>query len=368
MGDNYYPHQVGGHGLLRRSGSTPDRLFKPLDLKEFAMYQAVSCATTPADVRALSRFMPQYYGAFKIAKPEPEPAQKGEGETGKEVTEVQHAVAKGHRARMKQVDPLPHLQAGIDGSCSCGMRHNTGGDHGITQSWLEMYNSMRYDFPNTSCNDITGLYTCLEDVNARFIQPCVLDVKIGTRHYDDDATPEKRARHMEKSRQSTTAQYGLRLCGMRTYDAVKNEVQTVGKLSQNKLEPHAVPAHLRAFFSNGRELRTDAISEVLQRCEELRAAMAAQRTLSFYSSSVLIVYEGDEIASRELAGAAGSSRGVAGLWLIDFAHTQPRVLPENDDGYVFGLTNLSTFLRELLASRDQPSSPDPVQTLAAVAP
>lgn len=45
--------------------------------------------------------------------------------------------------------------------------------------------------------------------------PCILDIKIGKRLYDDDATPEKKARMLLKSQNSTSSVLGFRICGMR---------------------------------------------------------------------------------------------------------------------------------------------------------
>ena len=53
----------------------------------------------------------------------------------------------------------------------------------------------------------------LENVAVNFSKPNIIDIKLGTILYDEDATPEKRAHMDEVARATTSAEAGLRLTG-----------------------------------------------------------------------------------------------------------------------------------------------------------
>lgn len=151
------------------------------------------------------------------------------------------------------------------------------------------------------------------------------------------------------------------------------------------------------FFHDGRRLRRELLSPVLRRLQEMQAVLEACESYRFYSSSLLIIYDGDPPCSRRstedrlsdeegeeeeeeeeqgaygfphnAGGASGSSscgassgansgsgnsRPVVDVRMIDFAHTTCRHYGEDsvvhegqDTGYIFGLQNLITFISQL---------------------
>lgn len=53
----------------------------------------------------------------------------------------------------------------------------------------------------------------LENLTHRFQRPNVLDIKLGTQLYDEDASDEKKERMQRASEASTSATTGIRLTG-----------------------------------------------------------------------------------------------------------------------------------------------------------
>jgi 1D-myo-inositol-tetrakisphosphate 5-kinase/inositol-polyphosphate multikinase len=55
----------------------------------------------------------------------------------------------------------------------------------------------------------------LEDLTFGLKTPCIMDIKIGSRLYDVDASPRKIERRVRKSETTTSGALGFRLCGLK---------------------------------------------------------------------------------------------------------------------------------------------------------
>ncbi|PYH37989.1 inositol polyphosphate multikinase [Aspergillus neoniger CBS 115656] len=171
----------------------------------------------------------------------------------------------------------------------------------------------------------TGISIVLENVASGFKRPNVLDVKLGARLWADDAPPQKRAKLDAVSQETTSSKLGFRIAGMKVWTGVSGESD-----EGSKTDPYATKyegsegargeviekdGYKRYDKWYGRSLTEDTVVEGFQKFlagakagAVDRSQLVAQRLADelkkvqhvleseesrMYSSSVLIVYEGD---------------------------------------------------------------------------
>lgn len=88
----------------------------------------------------------------------------------------------------------------------------------------------------------------LENLSYTFSKPNVLDVKLGTVLYDEDASPEKRARMEQVARETTTAETGVRLTGFQVYDLTSDKPVVTPKSYGKSIKAADLPEGITRFF------------------------------------------------------------------------------------------------------------------------
>eukprot|EP01096_Ripella_sp_DP13-Kostka_P005036 TRINITY_DN176_c0_g1_i13.p1 TRINITY_DN176_c0_g1~~TRINITY_DN176_c0_g1_i13.p1 ORF type:complete len:403 (-),score=169.14 TRINITY_DN176_c0_g1_i13:1239-2447(-) len=201
----------------------------------------------------------------------------------------------------------------------------------------------------------TTRFMVMKDLTSNFERPCIMDVKLGTRAYGDDATESKMLSQSWKSNTTTSGSTGLRVCGVQVFQSESNDYFYFHKYEGRLVVPDDLKSVFGRFFTDGDNLRVNVIAQFITKLKELRRVIMDEPQFRFYATSLLLIYEG---AQSSMAPAPTPV-----LKMIDFANTFP-ALPsgENDDGYLFGLNNFIAILEQILLD-SPPSSPSEAQHL-----
>ena len=229
----------------------------------------------------------------------------------------------------------------------------------------------------------TSDYLVLENLTMGYKKPCVLDLKMGTRMYGDFATEAKRQSQRTKTRKTTSAKLGVRFCGSQRFSVSKNNFEKLDKYVGRKATETEFRDLLENFFNNNGFLRTDIISHVIDKVRDMRKSLLDLNQFRFYSSSLLIIYEGRQFSSFDDCENSGSfesedsmdcdsfnatmqsrKTSLAKIKIIDFANaTMPGVFEYDsihegpDGGFLLGLENLQEILESLVEDEPQTRKP-----------
>lgn len=181
-------------------------------------------------------------------------------------------------------------------------------------------------------------YIRLENVLQRFENPSVCDLKMGTSTCDHLATEEKRIR--ERNKYPQMEEIGFRYTGGKIWNSEKNDFDRIDRDWSFSLGPSDYPEAMKKLFPTAREqkLAPFLVEQLEDLLETLTVTTPKWRC---FSSSLLIVYESDN-------GREEFTKDDIGVWAIDFAHAY-EITEEGgmDDGYIFGLRNLISYLKAL---------------------
>ncbi|GER29554.1 inositol polyphosphate kinase 2 alpha [Striga asiatica] len=195
----------------------------------------------------------------------------------------------------------------------------------------------------------------LQDLTFGWVDPSVMDIKIGSRTWAHQAPEDYIKKCLKKDRESTSVSLGFRLSGLQAFGSKETGFWKPGKLEVKSLSVDDVRLYLKrcvssdvfgskpdcAFASVVYGGSTGILSQLL----ELKAWFEDQTIYHFYACSILIMFQKEEdVLNGKIPRAE--------VKLVDFAHVfeGKGVIDHN---FLGGLCSLIKFISEILTTPEE---------------
>ncbi|KAF0979850.1 hypothetical protein FDP41_001003 [Naegleria fowleri] len=218
---------------------------------------------------------------------------------------------------------------------------------------LEPYLPKYYGVQTVQEND--QQFLVLEDLTAPFINPSLLDIRMGRRVYGDDASPEKIKMFDEKY--IYQKELGFSFSGMKVYNTTPNfaSINTNPDITHKdgkykvynrywgrncKPGEESVKALEDFFFDtsydNAEQVGLKSMTSMLSQLRHLEELFKTHQLIyRVYSSSLFLVFDDNKAIVR----------------MIDFAHVHENKEPCVDENYLYGLSMLIYYFEQVLKRR-----------------
>ncbi|KAL7072258.1 hypothetical protein ACQ4LE_008819 [Meloidogyne hapla] len=369
-----FPHQVGGHfGILSISG----HVCKLLNQREYEFYLQMDPRFKPFTAKFCGRIKVQCNNnnTSLIAKTASSEEERALVSMSTEtlvdchpqliqmpMTTTMLSTSKFSGTESSFKEELTSIKS-FDKSCSSSSNSSSSMSFRLKSGKVETEKSIGNQWAGQCQSKVVQrllkgtdkYFIVLEDLVAQYSKPCVIDLKMGTRQHGDDASAQKKLTQTQKCRQSTSSKFGVRLVGMQIYDRQSNQFTFLNKYEGRRMDHSQFCDALLKFFRVAGKRRTRKIIEELLK---LRKVLSRAMGFRFFSSSLLIAFDGEKIS----VGSNLDQRGGGGtiVKMIDFAHSTfngflgDKSYTGVDDGYILGIDSLLNILGMFLQTSFRP--------------
>ncbi|XP_077274751.1 inositol polyphosphate multikinase-like [Temnothorax americanus] len=139
-------------------------------------------------------------------------------------------------------------------------------------------------------------FLMLRNITKGMAEPCVIDIKIGSRTWDPLATPEKRRTEELKYAESKRT-YGFCITGYQVYSVLTGQLRKYDRDYGKQLGVAGVVEALDDFLNliPGKPVCRQLVSEILTYLYKIERLFNMQRKYRFYSSSLLVAYDAQHL-------------------------------------------------------------------------
>jgi len=351
-----YAHGAAGHQGISTS-TDGSLLIKPCTQAEIDFYESAERHS------AFKAHMPVFMGKLRLgdAEIQQQAAALQAQQCGEDAGGFGHATGS---VSVSQSSVSGAVDGGAPRPSGSGLErgHRRGTSTGHIVSEPRIARSATKEWtPSGGAKLSSDLSIVLSNATAGFTRPNVIDLKLGSRLWDDDAPMAKRARLDEVAGSTTSGSLGFRVAGMKVFVGESEEAENVSRevntevhdgyktydkfYGRKNISNDNVESAFDAFLhSLSLSPRTSASKEKEQRKAWLRRKFMAERLRRevssieyvleneesrMYSASVLMVYEGDPDALESVVKYAERDGKVMDIEAVEME--EPDTIDAEDD-------------------------------------